>query len=50
MYLLVFGGMIFACVVTGSLFRHPTRVCHRCGARVRLGHRRCRDCLYEFTN
>jgi hypothetical protein len=30
------------------LYRAPTRPCHRCGARVPLGLRVCRDCGYDF--
>jgi hypothetical protein len=30
------------------LHRAPTRPCHRCGRRVKLEHRTCRHCGYEF--
>jgi predicted amidophosphoribosyltransferase len=30
------------------LHRAPTRPCHQCGRRVRLEHRVCRYCGYEF--
>ena len=30
------------------LHRPPTRPCHRCGRRVRLEHRTCRHCGYDF--
>jgi predicted Zn-ribbon and HTH transcriptional regulator len=30
------------------LHRAPTRPCHRCGRRVKLEHRNCRRCGYEF--
>jgi hypothetical protein len=30
------------------LYRAPTRPCHRCGSRVPLGRRVCRDCGYDF--
>lgn len=35
-------------VATSLLHRAPTRPCHRCGRRVRLEHRTCRHCGYEF--
>jgi hypothetical protein len=38
-----------AIFVAGSvLYRHPTRPCHRCNARVRLDRRSCQECGYEF--
>ena len=30
------------------LYRAPTRPCHRCGSRVPLGRRVCRDSGYDF--
>jgi predicted amidophosphoribosyltransferase len=30
------------------LYRHPTRLCHQCGRRVRLDQRVCRHCGYDF--
>jgi predicted amidophosphoribosyltransferase len=35
-------------VAVSILYRHPTRPCHRCGARVRLDRRSCQECGYEF--
>jgi ribosomal protein L40E len=35
-------------VAVTMLYRPPTRPCHRCGARVPLGMRVCRDCGYDF--
>ena len=35
-------------VAVSLLHRAPTRPCHRCGRRVRLEHRTCRHCGYEF--
>lgn len=47
-----FGGatlLLIALLVGVSLLhRAPTRPCHRCGRRVRLEHRTCRRCGYEF--
>jgi hypothetical protein len=30
------------------LYRAPTRPCHHCGRRVKLEHRVCRHCGYDF--
>jgi predicted amidophosphoribosyltransferase len=35
-------------VAVSLLYRHPTRPCHRCGARVRLDRRNCQECGFEF--
>lgn len=35
-------------VAVTLLHRPPTRPCHRCGKRVRLDRRVCRNCGYEF--
>jgi predicted amidophosphoribosyltransferase len=35
-------------VAVTLLYRHPTRPCHRCGARVRLERRTCPHCGYDF--
>jgi predicted amidophosphoribosyltransferase len=35
-------------VAVSLLHRPPTRACHRCGRRVRLDRRVCRNCGYEF--
>jgi hypothetical protein len=35
-------------VAVSLLHRAPTRPCHRCGRRVKLEHRTCRHCGYEF--
>jgi hypothetical protein len=41
-------GLIALLIVVTLLHRPPTRPCHRCGRRVRLDHRVCRHCGYEF--
>jgi hypothetical protein len=38
-------GLLVAVTV---LYKPPTRPCHRCGRRVPLGKRVCRDCGYDF--
>jgi predicted amidophosphoribosyltransferase len=47
-----FGAVVLAViaifVAVSVLYRHPTRPCHRCGARVRLDRRSCQQCGYEF--
>jgi predicted amidophosphoribosyltransferase len=35
-------------VAVSLLYRAPTRPCHRCGNRVPLGRRVCRECGYDF--
>jgi rRNA maturation endonuclease Nob1 len=35
-------------IAVSLLYRHPTRRCHHCGRRVRLDHRICRHCGYDF--
>ena len=35
-------------VAVSLLHRAPTRPCHRCGRKVALGRRVCRDCGYDF--
>jgi hypothetical protein len=41
-------GLVVLLVAVSLLYRAPTRPCHRCGARVALGRRVCRDCGYDF--
>jgi predicted amidophosphoribosyltransferase len=47
-----FGGAVLLVVAlliaVSLLYRHPTRQCHRCGRRVRLDHRICGHCGYDF--
>jgi rRNA maturation endonuclease Nob1 len=47
-----FGGAVLIVVglliAVSLLYRHPTRRCHRCGRRVRLDHRTCSHCGYDF--
>jgi len=41
--------LLVALLIGASLLhRPPTRSCHRCGKRVRLDRRVCRNCGYEF--
>ena len=46
--------MLAAVMLTGlmllvtAMHRPPTRPCHRCGRRVRLGTRVCNRCGYDF--
>jgi hypothetical protein len=40
--------MVGLLVAISVMYRPPTRPCHRCGRRVRLAHRVCRHCDYEF--
>jgi hypothetical protein len=41
-------GLVGLLIGASLLYRAPTRPCHRCGARVALGRRVCRDCGYDF--
>jgi hypothetical protein len=41
-------GLIGLLIAATLLYRAPTRPCHRCGARVRLGRRVCGNCGYDF--
>ena len=41
-------GLVGLLVAASLLHRAPTRPCHRCGSRVPLGRRTCRDCGYDF--
>ena len=41
-------GLVGLLIGVTLLHRVPTRRCHRCGRRVRLDHRVCRRCGYEF--
>jgi hypothetical protein len=41
-------GLVGLLIAVSLLHRAPTRPCHRCGARVPLGRRVCRDCGYDF--
>ena len=47
-----FGGAVILVVAlliaVSVLYRHPTRRCHHCEARVRLDQRVCRHCGYDF--
>ena len=47
-----FGGatllLVGLLIAVTLLHRAPTRRCHRCGRRVRLDHRICRQCGYDF--
>jgi predicted Zn-ribbon and HTH transcriptional regulator len=45
---LVVLALVALLIVVSVLHRHPTRPCHRCGKRVRLERRVCRNCGYEF--
>ena len=48
LYLGAFVVIIVLCVLGALLFDPPKRRCHHCGARVRIGNRRCPRCGYEF--
>ena len=41
-------GLVALLVAVTLLHRAPTRPCHRCGRKVPLGRRVCRDCGYDF--
>jgi hypothetical protein len=41
-------GLVGLLVAVSLLYKAPTRPCHRCGRRVPLGRRVCRDCGYDF--
>jgi len=41
-------GLIGVAALAAAFHRAPTRPCHRCGERVRLGTRICRNCGYDF--
>jgi hypothetical protein len=41
-------GLIGLLVAVTLLHRAPTRPCHQCGRRVRLGKRVCPRCGYDF--
>jgi predicted amidophosphoribosyltransferase len=41
-------GLIALLVAVTLLHRAPTRPCHRCGKRVKLGTRICPVCGYDF--
>jgi hypothetical protein len=41
-------GLVALLVAVSLLHRAPTRPCHRCGKRVRLGRRTCPNCDYDF--
>jgi predicted amidophosphoribosyltransferase len=41
-------GLVALLVTVSLLHRAPTRPCHRCGRRVPLHRRVCRDCGYDF--
>jgi len=41
-------GLLGLLVAVTLLHRAPTRPCHRCGAKVPLGRRVCRECGYDF--
>jgi hypothetical protein len=47
-----FGGAVLVVVglliAVSLLYRHPTRRCHHCDRRVRLDHRVCPHCGYDF--
>ena len=47
-----FGGAVLLVVAlliaVSLLYRHPTRRCHLCHRRVRLDHRICGHCGYDF--
>jgi hypothetical protein len=47
-----FGGatllLVALLIAVTLLHRPPTRPCHRCGRRVKLEHRVCKHCGYEF--
>jgi hypothetical protein len=45
---LAIAALLVLLVVVTLLHRPPTRPCHRCGRRVRLDHRTCRHCGYDF--
>jgi ribosomal protein L40E len=42
-------GLIGVAMLAAAAYRAPTRPCHRCGRRVPLSRRVCRDCGYEFA-
>jgi hypothetical protein len=41
-------GLVGLLIAASLLYKAPTRPCHRCGSRVALGRRICRDCGYDF--
>ena len=41
-------GLVGLLLAVSLLYKAPTRPCHRCGSRVPLGRRVCRDCGYDF--
>ena len=41
-------GLVVLLSVVSLLYKAPTRPCHRCGRRVPLGRRVCRNCGYDF--
>jgi hypothetical protein len=49
-YALVFGGVIFMCVLANVLFKPAMRDCPQCGKPVRMDARSCRGCRYSFSN
>jgi hypothetical protein len=45
---LAVGGLVVLLIAVSLLHRAPTRPCHRCGRKVPLGRRICRNCGYDF--
>jgi hypothetical protein len=41
-------GLVGVVILAAAFHRAPTRPCHQCGHRVRLGTRICRNCGYDF--
>jgi hypothetical protein len=41
-------GLVGLLIAASLLHRAPTRPCHRCGKRVPLARRTCRECGYDF--
>jgi hypothetical protein len=41
-------GLVGLMLLVTFIYRAPTRPCHRCGKRVRLGTRLCNNCGYDF--
>ncbi len=46
---IVVGVVVALLIAVSLLYRHPTRRCHRCAAKVRLTQRVCPRCGYDFA-
>jgi predicted amidophosphoribosyltransferase len=41
--------LVVLLIVLAGFHRQPTRPCHECGAKVKLGSRVCPRCGYDFS-